>query len=86
MSRKVKTLFDKFSEKKKSDEIDINPYVPEKLDDFMVEDLVTEFLSAQKLQLFPENEMAQIVKTFVTKQEIHSITDFVDETLGRFYY
>lgn len=57
--------------------MDIEPYIPEKLDDFKVEDLVTEFLSHQKLSILPENEMAEIVKTFVTKQETQAISDFV---------
>lgn len=69
--------------KKNENDMDINPYIPEKLDDFHVEDLVSEFLSAQKLQLLPENELQQTVKQFVNKHETGSISTFLSETLDR---
>jgi double-strand break repair protein MRE11 len=69
---------------KKAETNEVAPYIPQKLDDFHVEDLVADFLAAQKLQLLPENELAQTVKFYVNKQEVHIIDEFVAQTLGSF--
>lgn len=64
-----------------ADRVDIDAFLPEKLEETMVETLVTEFLQAQKLDIFPENELTDIISDFVVKQDKDSIQQFLDKTL-----
>ncbi|KAJ3149384.1 Double-strand break repair protein mre11a [Geranomyces variabilis] len=68
---------------KKEDLININAFIPEKLDSLRVEDLVRDYLSAQNLDILPENELGQAVKLFVEKEDRDAIKDFIDETIKR---
>ncbi|KND04585.1 DNA repair protein (mre11) [Spizellomyces punctatus DAOM BR117] len=69
--------------KKKSELVNIEAFLPEKLENFRVEDLVTEYLNAQNLDILPENELADAVRMFVEKDDKDAIKDFVVESLKR---
>ncbi|KAJ3162342.1 Double-strand break repair protein mre11a [Geranomyces michiganensis] len=71
------------SKTKKEDLLNIDAFIPEKLDNLRVEDLVTEYLSAQNLDILPENELGQAVKLFVEKEDKDAIKDFIEETIKR---
>ncbi|KAI9100674.1 putative nuclease Mre11 [Phlyctochytrium arcticum] len=70
-------------ERTKADLINIEAFVPEKLEDFRVEDLVTEYLNAQNLDLLPENELGNAVRMFVEKDDRDAIKEFVSQSLER---
>ncbi|KAI9345293.1 putative meiotic DNA double-strand break processing-related protein, partial [Obelidium mucronatum] len=57
--------------------------LPEKLDKFQVQDLVDEFLSAQNLEILPENGIGEAVRLFVEKEDKEAISDFVQDSLKR---
>ncbi|TPX67344.1 hypothetical protein SpCBS45565_g03855 [Spizellomyces sp. 'palustris'] len=69
--------------KKKTELVNIEAFLPEKLENFRVEDLVTEYLNAQNLDILPENELADAVRMFVEKDDKDAIKDFVVESLKR---
>ncbi|RKO84774.1 Mre11 DNA-binding presumed domain-containing protein, partial [Blyttiomyces helicus] len=70
------------SEKKQAiDTGNIDAFIPEKLENFRVEDLVTEYLSTQNLDILPENELGNAVREFVEKDENDAIKEFVEKSL-----
>ncbi|KAJ3005189.1 Double-strand break repair protein mre11a [Thoreauomyces humboldtii] len=69
--------------KKKGDLANIDAFIPEKLEDFRVEDLVTEYLNAQNLDILPENELGEAVRLFVEKEDREAIKDFLADSLDR---
>ncbi|KAJ3044688.1 Double-strand break repair protein mre11a [Rhizophlyctis rosea] len=69
--------------KKKGDvKINVEAFMPEKLEEFRVEDLVAECLNAQKLDILPENEFGDAVRQFVEKDEKDAIREYVYECSG----
>jgi len=73
----------KKSTEKKGSRIVINDEAvfPDQLDMRGVEDLVSEFLENQQLQIFPEKMLTEAVKEFVDKDEKDAIKDFVTKSL-----
>ncbi|KAJ3053886.1 Double-strand break repair protein mre11a, partial [Rhizophlyctis rosea] len=70
--------------KRKGDvKINLDAFIPEKLENFRVEDLVMEILNAQNLEIFPENELGDAVRQFVEKDDKDAIKEFVDTSLVR---
>ena len=55
--------------------------MPDQLDIHNVEDLVTEYLEHQNLEIFPEKKLAEAVRNFVEKEEKEAIKDFVQQSL-----
>lgn len=70
-------LMSLFADKKKSELVNIDAFLPEKLDNFRVEDLVTEYLNAQNLDILPENELGDAVRMFVEKDDKDAIKEYV---------
>ncbi|TPX61200.1 hypothetical protein PhCBS80983_g01238 [Powellomyces hirtus] len=69
--------------KSKPEMVNIDAFIPDKLENFRVEDLVTEYLNAQNLDILPENELGEAVRMFVEKDDKDAIKDFVAESLTR---
>ncbi|KAI8818933.1 DNA repair protein rad32 [Fimicolochytrium jonesii] len=68
---------------KKKEAINMDAFLPERLENFRVEDLVAEYLTAQNLDILPENELGDAVRMFVEKDDKDAIKDFVRESLVR---
>lgn len=62
--------------------LDETSSLPDQLDIKGVEDLVSEFLENQKLQIFPEKMLTEAVRDFVDKDEKDAIKDFITKSLG----
>ncbi|KAI9021901.1 Metallo-dependent phosphatase-like protein [Hyaloraphidium curvatum] len=80
-----KASHDPSKERRKQAAATINqvPDLPDKIEDTKVEDLVTEYLTAQELDILPENELGDAVKMFVEKDDKDAIKEFVIESLER---
>ncbi|KAI9008381.1 Metallo-dependent phosphatase-like protein [Gaertneriomyces semiglobifer] len=57
--------------------IDVGAFLPDKLENFRVEDLVSEYLNLQNLEILPENELGDAVRTFVEKDDKDAIKEYV---------
>lgn len=57
--------------------------LPEDPTDVRVEDLVAKFLDCQKLDIFPQNEFGDILRTSIEKTDNSLIERFVKDTIGR---
>ncbi|KAJ3277861.1 Double-strand break repair protein mre11a, partial [Borealophlyctis nickersoniae] len=69
--------------KKKGEVVNVEAFLPEELENFRVEDLVSEFLNAQNLDILPQNELGEAVRQFVEKEDTGAIKDFVEQSLKR---
>ncbi|KAH6561363.1 hypothetical protein BASA62_009872 [Batrachochytrium salamandrivorans] len=67
---------------KSSEFITLEPNLPDALDRLTIEDLVVQYLDAQKLEILPENELADAVLNQVEKNDKDSIKVFLDRTLS----
>ncbi|KAJ3330652.1 Double-strand break repair protein mre11a [Blyttiomyces sp. JEL0837] len=68
---------------KDSMQIDAPTLLPEKLDKIQVHDLVQEYLTAQNLNILPENGIEEAVRLFVTKDDKDAITSFIGDVLKK---
>ncbi|KAL5034892.1 meiotic recombination, variant 2 [Batrachochytrium dendrobatidis] len=66
---------------KPSEFVTIEPNLPGELDKLTIQDLVAQYLDAQKLEILPENELADAVLNQVEKNDKDAIKMFVDKTL-----
>lgn len=59
----------------------MSQFFEEEVDETMVETLITQQLTTQKLSIFPELELADVVSNFVLKQEKDAISSYLNSTL-----
>jgi double-strand break repair protein MRE11 len=55
--------------------LNLKVLLPEKIDDFRVDDFVDGFLSLHQLQVLPENALNDAVRNFVEKDERDAIKE-----------
>ncbi|KAL2918977.1 meiotic recombination [Polyrhizophydium stewartii] len=60
----------------------LKPIMPDELDHTTIEDLVLQYLEAQKLEILPENELADAVLNQVEKNDKDAVSTFLDRTLA----
>ncbi|KAL7746139.1 meiotic recombination [Sorochytrium milnesiophthora] len=61
----------------------VGALLPERLNQCRVEDLVTDFLNLQELDLLPENQMNDMLRVYVEKHDNDAIQEFVGDSLGQ---
>ncbi|KAJ3122120.1 Double-strand break repair protein mre11a [Nowakowskiella sp. JEL0407] len=71
----------KRKEKGVEEEPDLEAFIPSKIETFKVEDLVSEFLNVQHLEILAEKELTYAVQSFVDKDDKDAIEDFVKDAL-----
>ncbi|KAI9594350.1 Mre11 DNA-binding presumed domain-containing protein [Syncephalis fuscata] len=62
--------------------VQLESIMPEKLENFRVEDLVEEMLNDTLLSVFPENAFGGAVRQFVEKDDRDAIKEFIEEMLN----
>ncbi|RKP19244.1 DNA repair exonuclease, partial [Rozella allomycis CSF55] len=58
---------------------DIQVEIPEQNEELKIEDLISDFLAVESLEMLPQNELGDAVRTFVDKEEKDSIHNYVEK-------
>ncbi|KAI8920697.1 Metallo-dependent phosphatase-like protein [Entophlyctis helioformis] len=59
----------------------LQPMLPDEMDAVTIEDLVLQYLDAQKLEILPENELQDAVLNQVEKNDKDAVRSFIERTL-----
>ncbi|KAI9316113.1 Metallo-dependent phosphatase-like protein [Dichotomocladium elegans] len=62
--------------------VSVSASVPERLDTVQIEDLVSEFLG-KSLSVLPENELQDVVRKLIEKDDKNAVSTFVEQSLTR---
>ncbi|KAJ3258944.1 Double-strand break repair protein mre11a [Boothiomyces macroporosus] len=65
------------------DILDIESFLPENIEETVVEDFIADYLNAHKLEIIPENEFTDVIEDFIQKQDKEVISTFIDDTIAK---
>ncbi|KAJ3270534.1 Double-strand break repair protein mre11a [Terramyces sp. JEL0728] len=65
------------------DMLDIESFLPENVEETVVEDFIADYLNAHKLEIIPENQFTDVIEDFIQKQDKEAISTFIDDTITK---